>query len=308
MTTGATNSLLGIDGGGTSCRIALLWRGHRYESRSGSANVTNDPRGAVDAITAGLRDVAQQAGLGLGALRVIPAHLGLAGATTAAICDQVRAMLPLERACVSDDQMTTLAGALARDDGVVISIGTGSFLARQKQGARRFLGGHGLALGDEASGAWLGRAILTRVLHSVDGLAPFSPLTEDILTEFKGEAGAVSLFAASASPAHFGHYAPKVVAAARAGDATALALMHSGASYILAGLTALTWQEGEALCLMGSLGPHYQPYLPDHITHNVRDPKGTALDGALLLAAQIPRAPAPSPLGVAGQLQKAKII
>ena len=312
MTMGATNSLLGIDGGGTSCRVALLWRGNRYESRGGSANVTSDPHGAVSTIATGLKDVAKQAGLEPERLRQIPAHLGLAGATTPAVCDQVKAMLPLARASVSDDQLTTLAGALTRDDGVVVSIGTGSFLARQQRDARRFLGGHGLALGDEASGAWLGRALLARVLHSVDGLAPSSPLTVEILAEFGDEAGAVSLFAATASPARFGHSAPRVVAAARAGDVVALALMRSGASYILAGIEALNWQEGEAICLMGSLGPYYRPYLPDHVTRCVRDAKGSALDGALFLAAQNAQAgvadtpPEPDPNRNGGQGQKAK--
>jgi len=306
MMTNSTDGLLGIDGGGTSCRIALLWRGNRYESRSGSANVTSDPQGAVGAISVGLTDVAKQAGIDVRELRQTPAHLGLAGATTPAVCDQVKAMLPLVRASVSDDQLTTLAGALTRDDGVVVSIGTGSFLARQQQEARWFLGGHGLALGDEASGAWLGRALLARVLHSVDGLAPFSPLTEDILTEFGGEAGAVSLFAATASPARYGQYAPKVVAAAGAGDVAGLALMQSGAAYILAGLKALTWQEGDALCLMGSLGPLYRPYLPDHVTRCVRAPKGTALDGALFLAGQARAVGTPPPQHDAEQVSKAK--
>jgi glucosamine kinase len=283
----AADNLIGIDGGGTSCRAALLWRGKRYEARSGSANVTSDLQGAVAAISEALRDVALQARLSLPDLMDVPAHLGLAGATTPEICAKVMAALPLTRVAVSDDQMTTLVGALVAEDGALVSVGTGSFLASQRAGQRRFLGGHGLALGDEASGAWLGRALLARVLHSLDGLAPHSALTEEVYSAFNREAGAISLFAAGASPGRYGHYAPMVVSAAKAGDATAVALMQAGADYILASLKALNWRQGEALCLMGSLGPYYLPYLPQSVQDSVRPAKASALDGALTLASSL---------------------
>jgi glucosamine kinase len=281
-----TDGLLGIDGGGTSCRAALLWRGKRFEARSGSANVTSDFKGAILAISDVVRDVALQARLSLPDLMDIPAHLGLAGATTPEICAKVIASLPLTKAAVSDDQMTTLVGALVAEDGALVSVGTGSFLASQKAGQRRFLGGHGLALGDEASGAWLGRALLARILHSLDGLVPHSALTQDVFSAFNQEAGAISLFAASASPGRYGHYAPMVVSAAEAGDEAAVVLMQAGAGYILAGLKSLNWQQDEALCLMGSLGSFYLPYLPQPVRDSVRPAKASALDGALTLAAQ----------------------
>jgi glucosamine kinase len=281
------DSLLGVDGGGTSCRVALLWGGKRFEARSGSSNVTSDFQGAIAAISDALQDVALQAHLSLADLADIPAHLGLAGATTPDICSRVIAALPLTQAAVSDDQMTTLVGALAAENGALVSVGTGSFLASQKAGRQRLLGGHGLALGDEASGAWLGRALLARVLHSLDGLVPRSALTEDVFSAFNQEAGAISLFAATAAPGHYGHYAPMVVSAAKAGDETARALMQAGADYILAGLKALNWQQDEALCLMGSLGPFYLPFLPQSVQGSVRPAKASALDGALTLAAQL---------------------
>lgn len=293
MEKSALHGFLGIDGGGTSCRTALLWCGKRYEQRSGSANVTSDLQATVAAITEGLQAVARQAGIDAETLCRLPAHLGLAGATTPMICDQIASALPLRCATVSDDQVTTLVGALGMWDGAVASLGTGSFLARQYQGKRQFLGGHGLHLGDEASGAWLGRAILARVLHSHDGLVAGAALTDEIFAEFGNVAGAVSLFASRATPAAFGQFAPRVAAAAQAGDAAAVALMQAGASYIEAGLTALKWQPGEPVCLMGSLGPQYRGFLPDTVADCLQTPKGTALDGALALAQAFRPASAP---------------
>jgi glucosamine kinase len=63
--------------------------------------------------------------------------------------------------------------------------------------------------------------------------------------------------------------------------------MQDGADYIVNSLTALGYTAGAPLCLTGGLGPHYANYLPTSYNTNLIEPKGSALDGALLLALQM---------------------
>jgi glucosamine kinase len=279
--------LIAVDGGGTSCRVALLCDGVRSDFTTGSANVATDRTAAVRTINGALAEAADSAGIRLPDLRKCPAYLGLAGVMAEADGKAVVAALSLSNAVVADDRSSTVRGALGDSDGAVAGIGTGSFLGRQSNGNVRLIGGYGLGLGDEASGAWLGRALLGRVLHVRDGLAMASRLTDRVLDEFDGAPSAIVAFSTAATPRDYGRFAPWIAMAATKNDATARELMQIGATYISNGLRALGWQSGEHLCLTGGVGPHYQPYLPPDMAACVTAPKGSGLDGALALAALI---------------------
>ncbi|MCU9846859.1 ATPase [Defluviimonas sp. WL0024] len=278
--------LIGLDGGGTSCRAALcLGSGKRVEVVGGPANVS-DFAGAMARIASLLPRLAKAAGLPKAALGQAVAHLGLAGVMDAAMADRVVAGLPFARVTVTDDQPTMIAGALGLDDGVVAAIGTGSFIGRQTGGRIRSVGGWGFALGDQSSGAWLGRRLLTETLLDHDGMAPSSRLTRATLERFGGAAG-ITAFGLSASPAEYAALAPDIVAAATAGDAVAGRLMGEGAAYVERATAALGLAEGEPLCLAGGLGPAYAAWLPPALAERIVAPKGSALDGALALAARL---------------------
>ena len=282
--------LIGVDGGGTACRVALVCAGRRYEATLGAANVTTDPPGAMTTVRRGIAEVCSKAGIGVDRLALTRAHVALAGVMSKADQQAVAVGLDLARVTVSDDRVSTVAGALGGADGVVAGIGTGSFLARQTDRQMRFVGGWGHELGDEASGAWLGRGLLAATLRAVDGLADGSDLSGATLDRFGTAAGIVS-FAATASAREFAELAPSVVLAARQGDALAQALMRQGADYILRGLRVLGWTRDMPVCLTGGLGASYEPWLAGDLRAAVRDPKGSALDGALQLAARIGAAP-----------------
>ncbi|WP_413871068.1 BadF/BadG/BcrA/BcrD ATPase family protein [Albidovulum sp.] len=274
--------LLGIDGGGSSCRAAAVAGGVRYEVTLGPANVTTGFDGAVATIVRALGMLADRSGLPSETLFRAPAHLGLAGVVDAALAERVRAALPLSRATVTDDRPTTIAGALGPAEGAVVAIGTGSFLGRQEGGRSRGLGGWGFFIGDQASGAWLGRRCLEEVMLAVDGLAAETGLVRTILSGHGGDPAAIVRFSVAAHPADYAGLARAVVAAAAEGDPLGARLMAEGADYIRRGLAALGWQRGGTLCLTGGLGPAYAGWLGEPVV----PAKGSALDGALLLAAQ----------------------
>jgi glucosamine kinase len=270
---------LGIDGGGTASRAVLMHAGRRIEAVGGPANATSDFRTAVQSVTTLVTDLARAADLPRDAVRHATAYLGLAGVGSADIGRDIAKAVDMPHAIVAEDQITGIVGALGDADGAVIAIGTGSYLGRQTAGTIRLVGGWGFYIGDQASGAWIGRRLFEHMMLVHDGIAAPSALTDQIAKADFGAGGLVR-FSFVARPADYARFAPVLVEAAAAGDAFARSVMQDGATYLQAALATLGWRSGEPLCLIGGLAPAYAPLLGQTIT----PAKGSALDGALTLA------------------------
>lgn len=267
---------LGLDGGGTGCRAVLAdLRGHEIgRAEGGPANINSDPQGAL----ATIRQVVAQVLDGRDPAQVT-ACLGLAGANISNADEWLVPLLPFGRARVVHDATTSVAGAIGMDDGIVAAIGTGSVLSRQSGGQVLTIGGWGMHLGDEASGAWIGRHLMTRALHALDGLVPDSPLTTALRHDMGGAQSIVE-FAQSASPAEIARVARRILDAPD--DPATQEVLAKADTYLLRAIDRL--QEGAALpvTFTGGLGPVFAERLGAGM--ELRPARGTALDGALLLA------------------------
>ncbi len=281
---------IGVDGGGTSCRAALVIAATdaRFEKTGGPANVSDFP-GALARIFDVLRGLLADAGVGRSELAQASIHLGLAGVTGPVMAERVRAAiaadLPFDRITVTGDNVTMITGALGGRDGAVAAIGTGSFVGVRRQDQVTTVGGRGFLLGDQASGGWLGKRLLEELMLAYDGVRPHSDLSRAVLARHGGVAEVIA-FAVDARPADFAALAPEVISAAKAGDPLACSLIEEGARYIGAALQALHWRADEALCLTGGLGPAYAEVLPAALRKSLVPPAGSALDGAMALAAE----------------------
>lgn len=278
------NAALGVDGGGTRCRIALELDEVRHAVALGSANVTTDPAGAAATVRLGLAEVAGAAGVTLSDIRDVPAYLGLAGVLDEMDAAALGAELPLARARIGDDRRTAVRGALGSEDGAVVGLGTGSFFGQQRAGTIRLAGGWGARLGDKASGFWIARAALSATLDAVDGLIAQTGLSAELLARFGGRPRGIVALAKDAPAGEIAALAPVVIEAARAGDQIGEAILAEGAAYVLATLSAMEWRPGMPLCLLGGVAAFYRPYLPAEVTRGLVEAQGSALDGALLLA------------------------
>lgn len=267
---------LGIDGGGTGCRAAICDGGGAIlgEGRAGPANIATDPETALGNLLSAAR-----AALPPGAaLADLSAVLGLAGANVGDPASWLGPRLPFARARIETDARIALAGALRDRDGVVAATGTGTVYASQRGGVIRHLGGWGLMVGDEGSGAWIGRQALAETLKAVDGLRPMSPLAEALLAERGGPDGIVA-FAQAARPADFAALAPRIAAS---DDPLATAVM--GLATGAVARSAARLQEGGAVpvVFLGGLATVYADRLAGRWC--IVPPLGSALDGALWLA------------------------
>ncbi len=276
---------LGIDGGGTGCRAAVCDASGAIlgEGFAGPANIASDPEGARGNILA-----AAAAALPRGAdMAELVTVMGLAGANVPASAERLRKAVPFASVRIETDAMIALKGALRDRDGIVAAIGTGSVFASQSRSCGieagmevRQIGGWGLVLGDEASGAWICRSLLSRALRATDGHVARTPLLDQLTQEFGGPAGIVT-FAQSASPADLAAFAQRVTGS---DDPAARAVMLAADAEVAAAVNLLQRQPPVPVVFLGGLGAIYAARLGARWP--VAEPCGSALDGALWLARQ----------------------
>jgi glucosamine kinase len=285
VTSGAL--FLGIDGGGTRCRARLASAsGERLaEATAGPANIRTGLPQAFAAILEVSLACLREAGLPPRALARTTACLGLAGASEPAdLAAAQRRRHPFGHTFVTSDAHAACVGAHAGRDGAIIVVGTGSIGWAELNGRHYRVGGWGLPMSDEGSGAWLGCEALRRVLWARDARVPWTGLLAALYEDFQADPHVIVRWAAGAGPRDFAALAPRVVEHAAADDAVAVELMRLAASHVDALAARLAAFGAERLALTGGLAASIAPWLAPGTSRLLVTPEGDALDGALRLA------------------------
>jgi glucosamine kinase len=254
---------------------------------AGAANIMSDPQNALLNITACARAAFEAAGLSPSNIEKAAAVLGVAGANVGAYGNRIESQLPFASVRVVTDSLIALTGALGQKDGVVGAVGTGSVYGSRRGGTVKEIGGWGFIVGDQASGARVGRDLLEASLLAHDKIRPASPLTVTTMAEFSDDPQRVVEFAHGAKPKDFGRFAPRVFEYAEGGDPVALAIVAAGARAIGDSLDALLWPACRTVCLLGGLGGLYRRWLGERYQGLITEPKGDALRGAVALALEL---------------------
>lgn len=281
---------LGIDGGATKTLARLeSAEGEIATLRADGSSLTQDLASALHNVVGISRDM-------LAKHRLDPQQVtvacGIAGAGNPLSAQRLRERLQelkFARVTVTSDAQTSLLGAGAGHPIVMVAIGTGSVAMRLgRDGAARQFGGWGLAIGDEGSGAAIGKSAVRALLWELDIYGRATTLLSRRIIALVGRDRATILpWLQKAGSKEYAALAPTVFDALPECE-LAVEIIHKTAGEVDRLIS--TASEGEPtlpLALLGGLADKIGPYL--HADHRQRliEPKGTALDGACLLARRV---------------------
>lgn len=181
---------LGIDGGGTNCRAAIVSEAGDLLGQ-GQAEAANFLRVGLDKavahVTKAVNQACQQAGIE--ASQISAACIGLAGVShpdhNRQMLDALKEALPIADIALETDARVALAGATGNQPGVVIIAGTGSIACGiNARGRFARSGGWGPIMGDEGSGSYIGRRALEAVMMAYDYRGEPTIMMDPVLKHF----------------------------------------------------------------------------------------------------------------------------
>jgi glucosamine kinase len=228
--------ILGIDGGGTNTRAAIVADGKVVGT--GQSGSIKRLRVGAQAAEANLRAVLKEAFAQSGAKDIDAASCGVASASMPGITEWISAVFNdfgIEKFEVVGDEVIALDGAFKGGPGILQIAGTGSnTIGRAPDGSRESAGGWSSRLGDEGSGYWIGVNAVRRGLHAYDREQPTQVITK--VSEIWGTPTMddfINLGDSTPGP-DYAALAPAISELAEAGDPVAVGVLEQAAADLVA--------------------------------------------------------------------------
>jgi glucosamine kinase len=282
---------LGVDGGGTNCRIRLADAELKTlaDANGGRSNLQiegGEP--AYKSIMDGTREVFHKAGIDYAETASTFACFGMAGGRLPSAREAFEQRdWPFAAVRVYDDIDIARAGALGGEDGGAIIIGTGSAAMAMVDGRRFQCGGWGFHIGDQMSGAILGRELVRWAVEAGDGLVEGSPLTTAIVEKLGGSLDAVMDWSfKDRRPADYGALIPMFFDFYEQGDPVAKQLMAIELGYIDNYVNWFKKRGVNSMAAVGGFGTRLYPLLVERYGEFIVPARHEPLHGAVILAKQ----------------------
>ena len=229
------NVVLGIDGGGTNTRAALVADGKIVAS--GQSGSIKRLRVGAEAAEANLRELLNDIYAQAGVTDVRAASCGVASASMPGITEWITAVFDdfgVERSEVVGDEVIALDAAFQGGPGILQIAGTGTnTVGRAPDGGHERAGGWSSRLGDEGSGYWIGLHAIRRALNAYDREEPQAVLKTvgeiwgtPEMDEF------INLGDGTPGP-DFAALAPAINELAEAGDAVSVGVLRQAAADLI---------------------------------------------------------------------------
>ena len=281
--------ILAIDGGGskTLARLMNTNTGQHWQLQGGPASLTNDFTLAIVNIRHLISELCLQSGA---ETKTITCVMGLAGAGNpqqqSQACAELRPLFA--KLLITTDARTSLYGANIGQPVVVVALGTGSVAMRlQANGKEQQVGGWGFNIGDEGGGAWLGKLAVRELLWQVDSSEGISsPLLRAIAAKVGKDADTLLPWLKAASPTDFAALAP-LVFQYKQQCVVADRLLQQQASAVTQLIERSREQSNLPVVLLGGLATLCSGLLSEAQQALLQPARGSALDGAFILAAQL---------------------
>jgi glucosamine kinase len=285
-----TQWIVGIDGGGTSCRARICnsQGKHLSDAKTGSANILLGVDVAMSSIVDAITLAAKEAGLNEAHFKDMHIGLALAGAEQkSAWLEFMKLAHPFASLILNTDAYGACLGAHNGADGAIMIAGTGSCGILIKDGEQHIVGGREFPISDQGGGAVTGLRLIQYVLLAHDGIKVRTELVDHILEYFHNDLDEIVDWSKSARPCDYGQFSPVIFKYAKEGDRVAIDLLKQCAADIDMFLLALNKRGATNIALMGSIGERIVDWLEPTVRPWLVTPKGDAMDGAVMMAGNL---------------------
>lgn len=280
---------IGIDGGGTKCRVRIedAEGKHLSTATSGSANIMRDMPLAQSSIMQAIEHAVAKAPVAIPLAQCV-VGAGLAGANVPSAAQLFKQWNhPFHSIYVLSDLHAACIGAHGGENGAAIIIGTGSTGASYINGKFEDVGGHGFPIGDIGSGAWLGLQAIQHTLLSLDGLQATDALSQATADHFNATTPlALVQTCAGFVPSDYASVVPKIAPLLDDNDPATMQLFHNAAAYIQKMADKLIGGNDLPLSLIGGLSHIIAERLSPDTQNRLRDGVASPEKGALTFAKQ----------------------
>lgn len=278
---------MGIDGGGTKCRV-------RIESSSGqllgtglggTANPSQGLATVTQSIIRATEIALADANLPISTMQNIIVGAGLAGLHLPQYHQLMASWKhPFKALFLTDDLQTALLGAHQGNEGAVVIVGTGFSAISLVNGEKTSVGGYGFLMADHCSGSWIGHQAVEAALLDSDNLAPSTLLTAMLAEKFNGRGCQLANALVGATPRDYGAIAPLVFLAAEQQDLIAKQILNQSKQFISRVIYLLAKTEPARISLVGGIAERLQTHFSDDILKLLAPPLQLPEQGAIYFA------------------------
>jgi len=283
--------LLAVDGGGSHCRVRLCDSNHNVlsEASAGSANVRLGADTVFKEILSATAQALKQANLTQDILKKTYVGMGLAGAVSPSLNDSIRKHPhPFAALHLENDAVIACLGAHQAQPGAIVILGTGSCAiinhGDKVQQQFQTIGGWGLGISDQGSGAKLGLDFVRAALTGFEGITQNSPLIDTFMQTFNDSPLAVFQWCEQAKPKQYGSLVPMIIEHHQQNDPIACQLINNSINEATALIARTIELSATKVCLMGGYAQFIAPLLDYELKQHICSAQGDALDGGIYLA------------------------
>ena len=282
------NLYIGIDGGGSKCKAKLVSADGSVQSTgiAGRANPVHGYEVTIDSIVKASEQALINAGLSIELLGQVTAGIGLAGVNLKSPFMRMNSWEhPFKSMFLTTDLHIACLGAHDFRDGAVIICGTGSCGIAIRDNQTHIYGAHGLPLGDQGSGAWIGAQALSAILLEHDGLGHKTNLSAAICNTLGASPSDLTDLMLGQPSKEYAKLAPIVFEQAENGDGVAKDIIQRGADYLQALANKILAEHQDIqLSMIGGLTEKIVPWMDSNLQQHILKPIRPPEDGAIYYA------------------------
>lgn len=283
---------IGIDGGGTKCKIRVESADGQLigQSVSGPSNIRLSVKTAWQSIYHALSEVLDPAQISLEDKNYrFHAGMGLAGFEVKEMCHEfLNQPHPFTTLELNSDAHIACMGAHGGKEGAIIIVGTGAVGYQIQAGHGIKVSGWGFPHDDEGGGAWLGLEAVRLTFQWLDHRVEKSPLVDDVFSFFNRDLEQFVSWSNRANSTEFARLAPLVINHSQQEELAAVRLMKKAAHAIdrIGVALAKTQKTPLRCCLFGGIAPFLEPWLSEELRATLAAREADATVGAILMVQQ----------------------